>query len=105
MVYMEEITMDEVKSIIASYLQTISDLMDIEFRQTAECYESSYTVLQYGKKEKVISQLRFLDFKSLLELALKSKGYNVLNLYYKSFKKFSGFVLTYSLVEIPDKSR
>lgn len=96
-----KIKVKEAKLLIMEYLGTISDILGIKIRKNEKnrVYEARYTQVNNGQIDNFLIKLSYLNFLDLLALALKSKGYNILSLEYKSKGKFQGFILQYCPIE------
>lgn len=100
-----KIAKNDAMNIVAAFLSQIGDFLDLEIKKGDHEYNATYTTMHQGEKIKTIGKIKYLKFDELLRLALLSKGYNIINLYFKTSKNFEGYVLTYGVVENLGKSR
>ena len=100
-----KIKREEAMRLVAEYLSKIGDFLDLEIKKGDHEYDATYITMNRGERIKTIGKIKYLKFDELLELALLSKGYNIINLYFITSKNFEGYILTYGLIENVSKSR
>ncbi len=75
--YSIKVTTPEANDLIAKYLRTISDIVDIQISYNVAGCLATDTIIYHGKEVKRFREIQVLKYIDLLQLSLKLDGYDV----------------------------
>ena len=75
--YSIKVTTQEANELIAKYLRTISDIVDIQMKYNVNNWLATDTIVYHGKEVKWFREIKLLKYIDLLQLSLKFDGYDI----------------------------